>query len=128
MTRPENAGGRPRKDATPSSPPAAPGQAAHRGHAAGQAGEGDPPAPSLGPAMPNKAGEKTLIIDCGANVECTPEFLLQFGVVGSLYAQKAMGMDCPRVGLLNNGTEDSKGPALQKEAYAFWPRQARQAS
>ena len=52
-------------------------------------------------------------------MECTPEFLLQFGVVGSLYAQKAMGMDCPRVGLLNNGTEDSKGPALQKEAYAL---------
>ena len=74
---------------------------------------------SFGPVMPNKTGGKTLIIDCGANVECTPEFLLQFGVVGSLYAQKAMGMDCPRVGLLNNGTEDSKGPALQKEAYAL---------
>ena len=74
---------------------------------------------SFGPVMPNKTGGKTLIIDCGANVECTPEFLLQFGVVGSLYAQKAMGMDRPRVGLLNNGTEDSKGPALQKEAYAL---------
>lgn len=73
---------------------------------------------SFGPVMPNKTGGKTLIIDCGANVECTPEFLSNL-VVGSLYAQKAMGMDCPRVGLLNNGTEDSKGPALQKEAYAL---------
>ena len=74
---------------------------------------------AFGPVMPNKTGGKTLIIDCGANVECTPEFLLQFGVVGSLYAQKVMGIDHPRVGLLNNGTEDSKGPALQKEAYAL---------
>ena len=69
---------------------------------------------AFGPVMPNKAGGKTLIIDCGANVECTPEFLLQFGVVGSLYARKAMGIAQPRVGLLNNGTEETKGPQLQR--------------
>ena len=74
---------------------------------------------AFGPVMPNKAGGKTLIIDCGANVECTPEFLLQFGVVGSLYARKAMGIAQPRVGLLNNGTEETKGPQLQREAYAL---------
>lgn len=74
---------------------------------------------AFGPVMPNKAGGRTLIIDCGANVECTPEFLLQFGVVGSLYAQKSMGVANPRVGLLNNGTEETKGPPLQKEAYAL---------
>ena len=39
---------------------------------------------AMGPAMPNKAGGKTIILDCGANAECTPEFLLQFGFVGSL--------------------------------------------
>ena len=71
------------------------------------------------PAMPNKAGGKTLIVDCGANAECTPEFLLQFGLVGSLYAQKNFGLEAPRVGLLNIGTEDSKGTPLQKEAYGL---------
>ena len=72
---------------------------------------------AMGPAMPNKAGGKTIIVDCGANAECTPEFLLQFGVVGSLHAKKSFGLENPRVGLLNIGTEDSKGTPLQKEAY-----------
>ena len=71
------------------------------------------------PAIPNKAGKKTLLVDCGANAECTPEFLLQFGMVASLYAQKTFGMENPRVGLLNIGTEDSKGTALQKETYGL---------
>ena len=73
----------------------------------------------MGPAMPNKAGGKTVICDCGANAECTPEFLLQFGVVGSLFAKKTYGVENPRVGLLNIGTEDSKGGQLQKDAYAL---------
>ena len=74
---------------------------------------------AMGPAMPNKAGGKTVILDCGANAECTPEFLLQFGVVGSLYAKKYLGVTEPKVGLLNIGTEDSKGTQLQKEAYVL---------
>ena len=74
---------------------------------------------AMGPAMPNKAGGKTVILDCGANAECTPEFLLQFGIVGSLHAKKTYGVENPRVGLLNIGTEDSKGTPLQKEAYAL---------
>ena len=74
---------------------------------------------AMGPAMPNKAGGKTVILDCGANAECTPEFLLQFGLVGSLYAQKSLGVDNPRVGLLNIGTEDTKGTQLQKDTYAL---------
>ena len=74
---------------------------------------------AMGPCMPNKAGGKTVLLDCGANAECTPEFLLQFGIVGSLYAKKNLGMKNPRVGLLNIGTEDSKGTPLQKEAYAM---------
>ena len=74
---------------------------------------------AMGPAMPNKAGGKTVILDCGANAECTPEFLLQFGIVGSLHAKKNLGIENPRVGLLNIGTEDSKGTPLQKEAYAL---------
>jgi len=74
---------------------------------------------AMGPAMPNKAGGKTVILDCGANAECTPEFLLQFGIVGSLHAKKSLGIENPRVGLLNIGTEDSKGTPLQKEVYGL---------
>ena len=74
---------------------------------------------AMGPCMPNKAGGKTVILDCGANAECTPEFLLQFGIVGTLYARKNLGVANPKVGLLNIGTEDSKGTPLQKEAYAL---------
>ena len=74
---------------------------------------------AMGPVMPNKAGGRTVILDCGANAECTPEFLLQFGLVGSLYAKKYLGVENPRVGLLNIGTEDTKGTQLQKDAYAL---------
>ena len=74
---------------------------------------------AMGPTMPNKAGGKTVILDCGANAECTPEFLLQFGLVGSIYAKKCLGVENPKIGLLNIGTEDSKGTPLQKEAYAL---------
>ena len=74
---------------------------------------------AMGPAMPNKTGGKTIILDCGANAECTPEFLLQFGLVGSLYAKKNLGVENPKIGLLNIGTEDTKGTPLQKEAYAL---------
>ena len=73
---------------------------------------------AMGPAFPNKAGGKTVICDCGANAECTAEFLLQFGLVGSLFAKKNLGVANPKVGLLNIGTEDSKGTPLQREAYA----------
>ncbi len=74
---------------------------------------------AMGPCMPNKSGGKTVILDCGANAECTPEFLLQFGIVGSLFAKKSLGVPNPKVGLLNIGTEDTKGTPLQKEAYAL---------
>ena len=74
---------------------------------------------AMSPAVPNKAGGRTVIVDCGANAECTPEFLLQFGMVGSIYAKKVMGIENPKVGLLNIGTEDSKGTQLQKDAYAL---------
>ena len=74
---------------------------------------------AMAPSMPNKKGGKTVIVDCGANAECTPEFLLQFGLVGSAYAQNVLGIAQPKVGLLNIGTEDSKGTDLQKAAYAL---------
>ena len=74
---------------------------------------------AMAPAMPNKLGGKTVIVDCGANAECTPEFLMQFALVGSAFAQRSFGVQNPKVGLLNIGTEDSKGTQLQKEAYAM---------
>ena len=63
---------------------------------------------AMAPSMPNKKGGKTIIVDCGANAECTPEFLLQFGIVGAAYAKNVYGIENPKVGLLNIGTEDSK--------------------
>ena len=74
---------------------------------------------AMAPCMPVKTGGKVVICDCGANAECTPEFLLQFGLVGSAYAKNTLGVANPKVGLLNIGTEDSKGTQLQKDAYAL---------
>ena len=71
---------------------------------------------AMAPAMPTRTG-KVIIVDCGANAECTPEFLLQFAIVGSLYARKSLGVEQPRVGLLNIGTEDTKGTQLQLDTY-----------
>lgn len=74
---------------------------------------------AMAPSMPTKAGHKVVICDCGANAECTPEFLLQFGLVASAYCKHTLGTENPRVGLLNIGAEDSKGTQLQKDAYAL---------
>ena len=71
---------------------------------------------ALAPVLP--AGEHgVMLIDCGANVECTAEYLLQFAYMGSFYAKKLMGCENPRIGLLNVGTEDSKGGVLQHQAF-----------
>ena len=70
---------------------------------------------AFAPVLP--IGTGAILMDAGANVVCTPEFLLQFGCMGSLYAKKAQGKKNPRVALLNNGVEDSKGDDLHKEAY-----------
>ena len=73
---------------------------------------------AMAPVLP--AGEHgVMLIDCGANVECTPEYLLQFAYMGSFYAKKMMGCSNPRVGLLNVGTEDTKGGELQHQAFAL---------
>ena len=71
---------------------------------------------AFGPTIPTKTGSM-ILIDSGANVECTPEFLLQFGCMGSFSAKLNLGIENPRVALLNNGAEDSKGDELHKEAY-----------
>ena len=73
---------------------------------------------AMGPVLPN-GGKGVLLMDCGANVECTPEYLLQFAYMGSFYAQRMMGCEAPRVALLNVGTEDTKGGELQRETFAL---------
>lgn len=69
---------------------------------------------AMAPVLPTTTGQAVLI-DCGANAECTPEYLLQFAYLGSFYASRVLGIEQPRVGLLNIGTEDSKGTELQRQ-------------
>ena len=72
--------------------------------------------PALAPLMPNGRGH-FLLIDCGANVDCKPEYLVQFGVMGDAYMRGVMGMENPRGGLVNIGAESEKGNALVKATY-----------
>ena len=72
---------------------------------------------ALCPEIPTKTGS-TLLIDCGANAECTVEYLVQFAYLGSFYASHVLGIKNPRVGLLNIGAEPSKGDSLR---LATWP-------
>ena len=68
--------------------------------------------PALAPCLPNLAGGNTMLLDCGANVDCKPNWLVQFAVMGSVYMREVFGVENPRVALLSNGTEDEKGCAL----------------
>ena len=72
--------------------------------------------PALAPLLPNGKGY-FLLIDCGANVDCKPEYLQQFGVMGDAYMKGVMGLEKPRVGLINIGAESEKGNALVKAVY-----------
>ena len=73
---------------------------------------------AMAPVIPTATGSAVLI-DCGANAECTPEYLVQFAFLGNFYARRVLGVDRPRVALLNIGTEDSKGTDLQKQTLAL---------
>lgn len=70
---------------------------------------------AIGTVMPFST--PVLLLDSGANLEIDEKTLEQFAVMGSVYMEKIYGLDCARVGLLNNGTEPTKGPALYKDAY-----------
>ncbi len=74
---------------------------------------------ALATIMPNDKGGNFMVLDVGANVECRPEVLVQFGVMGSEYMKAFLGVDNPRVALLNVGTEDTKGGDLQKETFSL---------
>ena len=73
---------------------------------------------AMAPIIPGPNGG-SILIDCGATAECTPEYLLQFAFMGSYYAEHILGRPEPRVGLLNIGSEESKGTDLQRETYAL---------
>lgn len=74
--------------------------------------------PALAPIIPTDKGP-ALLLDAGANSECKPENLLQFGVMGSIYAQNMLGKESPKVAIVNIGEEEHKGNTLTKEAYAL---------
>jgi len=73
--------------------------------------------PALATLMPTDANKKTLVLDVGAVVECKAQNLYEFGAMGEAYAQEVMGIPNPRIGLLSNGSEESKGNDLTKEAF-----------
>ena len=75
--------------------------------------------PALCPIIPNHRGSGTFLCDCGANLECKPINLIHFAIMATAYAQAAYGIEQPKVGLLNNGSEDHKGLALQQEVNAL---------
>jgi glycerol-3-phosphate acyltransferase PlsX len=72
--------------------------------------------PALAPVFPTRKGS-CVVLDIGANPDCKPENLLQFGIMGSLYAERVRRVQRPRVGLLSNGEEAGKGNQLVREAY-----------
>lgn len=71
---------------------------------------------TLAPIMPAEKG-CYILMDAGANLECRPEMLVQFGVMGSIYMEKVLGVENPKVALVNVGAEETKGTELQLEAY-----------
>ncbi len=73
--------------------------------------------PAIGTVIPTMTDRKLLLMDAGANAECRPEMLRQFGIMASLYLENVEGIKDPEIGLLNIGTEDTKGGPLQIEAY-----------
>lgn len=72
--------------------------------------------PPLAPLLPTKTG-KTLLVDCGANVDARPSHLVQFAKMGSIYMENIMGIEKPRVAIVNNGAEEEKGNALVHETF-----------
>jgi len=73
--------------------------------------------PALVTLMPNKKKKRTVLLDVGANVDCKPEHLAQFAVMGSCYAHDMWGINIPTVGLLANGEEESKGNEVTKATF-----------
>lgn len=73
--------------------------------------------PALSPLLPTRGGGKVCLVDCGANVDCRPDFLVQFALMAVCYMRAVEGLENPRVGLVSVGVEDHKGNALTKEVF-----------
>jgi phosphate acyltransferase len=73
--------------------------------------------PALSPTLPTLDGKGFVFLDVGSNMDAKAEHLLQYAIMASIYAEKVRGIDNPRVGLINVGTEDGKGNQLSKEAF-----------
>ena len=79
--------------------------------------------PALTPVLPTGTTPGSLLIDCGANVDCRPQYLLQFGMMGSIYMEKVIGVKNPSVGLVNIGAEEEKGSQQAKTAHQLMKNQ-----
>lgn len=79
--------------------------------------------PALAPILPG-LHKNFMLIDCGANVDCQPKYLLQFGLMGSVYMKSVLDVQDPRVGLVNIGAEEEKGDKLTRETHELMKRQA----
>lgn len=73
--------------------------------------------PCFAPIIPTMDHSVVTVVDSGANVDCSPEELYQFAIMGSIYMEKTQGIENPKVALLNDGTEEGKGDKLRKEIY-----------
>lgn len=73
--------------------------------------------PTIGAYMPRENGKLGLLLDAGINADCKPENLVQFAILGSLFAEHILGIDNPRVGLINIGEEEGKGNLLAQATY-----------
>lgn len=73
--------------------------------------------PTISTVVPTVAGSQALLLDVGLNVDCKPEVLAQYGIIGSIYAEAVLGIKNPRVAVLNIGEEETKGNAQSKAAY-----------
>jgi phosphate acyltransferase len=73
--------------------------------------------PTIGSFFPSVGENPVLVVDVGANIDCKPRFLYEFAVMGSIYFSQILGIEKPRVGLLNIGEEDSKGTEVVKETF-----------
>jgi len=80
--------------------------------------------PGIAVALPTATGGRALVIDCGANVKCTPEHLFHYGVMASAYSKHVFGLPSPKVGLLNIGAETVKGNRLVKHGHELFEESA----
>lgn len=73
--------------------------------------------PTISSLIPTVSGRKALLLDVGLNVDCKPEVLAQYGLIGSIYAESVLGIERPRVAVLNIGEEEAKGNAQSKATH-----------